>query len=186
MAAAILLCACAQTPRQNTHHAALTENSAQQLTQWRSKGKMRITSPDVKQNASFDWQQFGNNYTINFFGPFGIGSSWLRKTSKGVTLETPDHPVKWAKSAEQLLAQNVGWNMPVSHLKDWIKGIPTAGTESSPITTTESGNTQFEQAGWLIAASKFKQRGNFQLPGKVVISQNDWKVLIVIKQWEPK
>lgn len=157
-----------------------------QLTKWRAEGKIKIVANGDSQTAAFDWQQHKGNYAIHFFGPFGAGSSWLRRTSKGVTLELPDRPPMRADSPEQLLFDAAGWQAPISHLQHWIKGVPAPQIPSKQNTETVSEVITFEQENWQISAERLKDIEGFLLPGKVIGTDGQTQVTVIIKRWEKR
>ncbi|WP_053981030.1 lipoprotein insertase outer membrane protein LolB [Marinagarivorans algicola] len=154
------------------------------FNKWVAKGKIKISAQGDPNSASFEWQQFNNNYDINFFGPFGYGNSWLRRTSKGVTLEVPERPPQRARTAEQLLQQTVGWQAPISDLQYWIKGLPAPqGVVDKQHFTQHGALSQLQQQGWDLAFSRHQHYQDLWLPGKVVASRQGVTVLVIIKQW---
>ena len=155
-----------------------------QLKQWQANGKLKITVDGDPNSAAFNWQQFNQNYAINFFGPFGYGSSWLRRTSKGVTLESPEHPTQSATSPEQLLQETVGWQAPISELQFWLKGQPSPHAILDEITAnTDGAVTLLRQQGWTIELSRHQRVGKYWLPTRLVGKRTGIDVLIVIKEW---
>lgn len=157
-----------------------------QLVKWRAEGKIKIVTNGESQTAAFDWQQHKGNYAIHFFGPFGAGSSWLRRTSKGVTLELPNRPPMQASSPEQLLFDAAGWQAPISNLQYWIKGVPAPKTPATQSPEISSEGIAFEQAGWQISAERLKDTDGFLLPGKVTGSNGNTQVTVIIKRWEKR
>jgi outer membrane lipoprotein LolB len=155
-----------------------------QLKQWEAKGKLKITVDKEPNSAAFSWQQFDQNYAINFFGPFGYGSSWLRRTSKGVTLESPEHPTQSATSPEQLLQDTVGWQAPISELQFWLKGQPSPHAILDEIVANSDGAvTLLRQQGWTIELSRHQRVGHYWLPSRLEAKRTGIDVLIVIKEW---
>ena len=154
---------------------------------WEAKGKIKITADGESQSAFFEWQQFKNNYAINFFGPFGYGNSWLRRTSKGVTLETPDLPIQRAASPEELLYQTVGWQAPINDLQHWIKGLPAPKVMHHSQKLTPNGAlSEFNQQGWHIRFSRHQLHQGLWLPGKITAHRQGIVILIIVKQWSPR
>src|SRR5687767_7278025 len=96
------------------------------IQKWNLKGLISIRS-SAKNNswsANWQWQQARKTYTISLFGPMGSGSVILNGTPGQVTLDTSDGKQFTAPSAEDLLAQQLGWRLPVSHLYYWVRGLP--------------------------------------------------------------
>lgn len=157
------------------------------FNKWKAKGKIKITVDGEPQNASFEWQQFNHNYTINFFGPFGYGNSWLRRTSRGVTLETPEMPIQHATTPEQLLLQTVGWQAPISNLQYWIKGQPApklVQNKQQLMHLTQHGAiSALSQQGWDIQLSRHQLYQGLWLPGKITARRRGVAILVIVKQW---
>ncbi len=175
------------TPETNIQATKVHTLQLKKLNRWRALGKIKITVDDQPRSASFEWQQFKENYAINFFGPFGYGSSWLRRTSKGVTLESPKQPLQWAPTPEQLLQQTVGWQAPINELQYWIKGQPAPnGILEQVFTTPHGAFTALTQQGWDIQLSRHQKYGTLWLPHKLLASRQGLTVLIIIKRWERK
>ena len=189
---ALLLGGCSMLPTKEAASISAAASSAAkahaghlaQLQRCQANGKIKISVDDKPNSAAFEWQQFTANYTINFFGPFGYGSSWLRRTSKGVTLESPDHPTQWASSPEQLLQQTLGWQAPIGELQYWVKGQAAPNALLDEYVTNDDGvAVQLRQQGWQIQLSRHQQHGDVWLPGKLVAVRNGVEVLIIVKEW---
>jgi outer membrane lipoprotein LolB len=156
-----------------------------QFARWRAKGKIKITVNGEPHSASFEWQQFNKNYAINFFGPLGYGNSWLRRTSKGVTFESPEQRPRWAVSAEQLMQQALGWQAPISELQYWIKGQPAPDALLDEIALIDQGAySALTQQGWTLEFSRHLHFNDVWLPQRLEAKRDSLTVLIVIKSWE--
>ena len=163
----------------------------QHIKRWSAEGKIKLTVNQSAHSAAFKWKQFNNNYSIHFFGPFGLGSTWLRRTSKGVTLESSNEPIQRAANAEELLLKQTGWQVPVSNLQYWIKGQPAPSIPvKNAVLDTSGAYLSFEQQGWQLLFSRHQAKtlhsglSAVQLPGKLIATRDNLKVLAVLKQWE--
>lgn len=170
--------------------------SLQHIKQWSTEGKIKLKVNQSAHSAAFNWKQFNNNYSIHFFGPFGLGSTWLRRTSKGVTLESPNKPIQHAANPEELLFDQTGWQVPISNLQYWIKGQPAPAIPvENAVLDTSGAYLSFEQQGWQLLFSRHHISHNqtqptgqalssVKLPGKLVATRDNLKVLAVLKKWE--
>jgi outer membrane lipoprotein LolB len=164
---------------------ALAQRAAlSRLARWQAQGKLKVVVKAGREFASFDWQQSKQNYAINFFGPLGYGSSWLKRTSKGVTLESPGHHIRFAATPEALLQQTVGWQAPISELQYWIKGLPAPVGQVISATTDPNGvYTGFVQSGWQLTLSGHRLESGVWLPGRLVAERQGVVVTLVITRW---
>ncbi len=151
---------------------------------WQAEGKIALAAKNYQTNASFDWQQSGDNYKLRFFGPFGLGSAWLVKSGKQVSFEDQEHGKQVAGSPEQLMAKALGWQVPITELQHWIKGVPAPSAAVSASTQDAQGNlASLDQLGWHILYSDYRQQNGWLLPSKLVATRDAVKIVMVTKIW---
>jgi outer membrane lipoprotein LolB len=153
--------------------------------QWQAEGKIAVSAKNYQESGSFDWKNTGDNYSIRFFGPMGLGSAWLIKTGKTVTFESEKDGKRSADSAEQLMAKALGWQIPITELQHWIKGVaaPQAPVQQQ-LTDPQGDLIQLQQLGWQIEYSQYQQINGWRLPGKLIARRDPVKVVMVIKHWQ--
>jgi outer membrane lipoprotein LolB len=84
-----------------------------------------------------------------------------------------------------LLAQVTGWQLPVTGLRYWIRGLPEPVAGQAQETRDEAGRlNRLEQSGWTIEYQKYQLVGDILLPAKLQLIHADISVRIVIDQWE--
>lgn len=149
------------------------------LLNWQLAGKIGIKADGQANSAYLNWTQCGEHYAIHLSGPLGRRAATLSGGPQTVTLTTPDQTVS-AASPELLLATHLGWELPVSDLIYWVRGLPAPGSKvlAAPITTPG-----FKQKGWLIRYPSAKQVGNYTLPNKAIAEYPQLKVTLLLKDW---
>lgn len=151
---------------------------------WQAEGKIALSAKNYQTNASFDWKQAGGNYTLRFFGPFGYGSAWLIKEGRQVSFEDQEHGKKIAASPEELMNKAMGWQVPITELQHWIKGIPAPDASVTASTSDEQGNLlTLDQLGWHLIYSDYRPQNGWTLPGKLIATRENVKVVMVTKTW---
>lgn len=182
--AAFFLTACQTTPIMPTH-VSQQQKALARIPSWQAEGKIAINMDGDRQSASFSWQQKHANYVIHLFGPFGQGATWLRRTSKGVTLENAEIGTRRATDPEQLMEETLGWQVPVSNLQYWIRGLAAPEPEPNNEQRNEVGLlSELEQQGWQVTYSKYETHDGWALPAKLTAERDSIKVTIVIKNWQ--
>ncbi len=192
----ILLNACSSTaPRPQAEQPPLLDSHQhrQQLSQlqhWLLEGKIGLRHPDNSGSANLQWQQRADDYRIHLSGPLGQGASQLRGSSRGVTLEQAGQPTRYAASAEQLLTDSFGWQLPVSHLYYWVRGIPSPLSPIDQQQQAADGTLQqLRQSGWQLSYSRFSPQITtdnqpLYLPGKIVAQRDQLRLKLIIKRWQ--
>lgn len=176
--AAILISACSTTPQTPLVPTQLAENI--NIQNWYIKGKIGLKDGKEAHSAYLNWLQCGDNYDIRVTGPFGQGAAHLFGNDKLASLETADKQTSHAHNAEQLLSRQLGWSFPVTELLYWLRGIP------SPMLSYDVQDqlTSFQQSKWQLSFPRLKNIDTYQLPTKIVASQDPLKITLIIKQWQ--
>lgn len=184
---AVLLSACTTVP---VKQAALNQKMSWQQRQaelktiknWEAKGAIALRMENKADSASFNWQQQAKNYTIYLFGPMGMGSISLLGNEKIVELKTDKQHWR-TKTPEALLLEVLGWDLPVSHLNAWIRGLPAQGSQAKSAFDEFHHMINLKQDGWDIDYQKFAQVNGIDLPSKIILRQNHLLIRIVITSW---
>ena len=146
------------------------------IQQWQIGGKIGIRSPSDSNTAYLNWQQCGDSFDIRLSGPLGQGAAHLWGDSLQVQLQTNEQLYS-ADKPEQLLAQQ-GWQLPVSQLVYWVRGLPAPGHAIS-----QTGSNGFSQMGWQIDYRQWLSLDDHSLPKKAVASHPQLKVTLLLKNW---
>jgi outer membrane lipoprotein LolB len=153
------------------------------LTRWDLAGRLAISNKTDSWQASVNWRQVHDRYSVQVRGPLGQGAAMLQGDSHAVVLRTSEGQERHDGNPEALLFQQFGWRVPVSALRHWVKGIPAPG----PFSVSEQGPDgqpgELQQDGWRIRYKQYVDVGDWTLPGKVYLYQDDWVVKLVIDQW---
>lgn len=152
---------------------------------WQAQGKIAFRIGSRSQSAHFNWTNSGQDYHILLHGPLGQGAVRLQKSGQEHTLK--DKEGSWAaNSAENLLRQRLGWTLPLSGLRHWIKAqadptLPLQTQERDPQTGRLNS---LRQAGWHIQYLRYQSPPQHDLPRKIVAQFDDITLTLVIKSWQ--
>lgn len=158
-------------------------SEVKQINSWALRGSVSISHTNKTDLASLRWQQQPGNYNIMLSGPLSIGRVGLSGSEGSVTLAQSGKQSVTAASAEQLMQQQLGWQLPVSNMYYWVRGIPAPGGKPRMQMDAQNHLTQLAQQGWLINYSGYKQVNQVDLPGTVSLSNPRLQVRVVIKSW---
>jgi outer membrane lipoprotein LolB len=152
---------------------------------WEAEGKIAITMGGERESASFKWSQDHDDYVIHLFGPFGQGATWLRRSGRSVTLENAKTGVQRARSAEELMQEVLGWQVPVSNLQFWLRGLPALKPAPTQMAQDESGQlTGLQQQGWQVDYGAHQNFNGWWMPTRLTAQRDDLQIRVVIKQWQ--
>jgi outer membrane lipoprotein LolB len=102
----------------------------------------------------------------------------------GVTLIDSDAHIHTARDVDALLAQVTGWDLPVSGLHYWVRGLSAPGS-AVRVTLDRQGRLQrLAQSGWEITYQRYQHIAGNDWPAKLKLVHNDLDVRLVIDQWQ--
>ena len=157
----------------------------EQFSSWTMTGRVAVQSDKEGWSATLHWDQDDENYVMRFIAPLGQGTYELEGDTVQVSLLTAENRIYNAQDPENLMQDNLGWSVPLHGLKYWVRGIPEPGVEHDNLVLDEQGRmTDLQQSGWRISILRYMQLENTDLPGKLFMSNDRFKLRIVVAGWK--
>lgn len=177
--AVLLLAGCTTTP------APRSSTSAATLSVWQFNGRVSLTRGEEGWHAGLHWQEQAGSFYLRVSGPLGQGGFQLNGDARGVVLVDADGQTFAAQDADSLLVQVTGWQLPVTGLRHWIRGLPEPAAGETQATRDDTGQLRrLEQSGWTIDYQRYQVVDGISLPAKLRLAREDIAVRIVIDQWQ--
>lgn len=156
------------------------------LDAWQISGKVGIRAPKDSGSGTLFWLQRQDYYDIRLSGPLGRGAARLTGRPGNILLEVANQGRYQAASPEALLQQQLGLNLPVSHLLWWIRGLPAPTSKSRLTLDGASRLAQLNQDGWRVDYLGYAEQNGYWLPERLKLNGHDLQVTLVIKDWQPR
>src|SRR5690554_3593949 len=161
------------------------QTSLKQLDNWSFRGRTVIRQDKEGWNVGVTWQQTQADFAIRLFGPFSQGAVELKGDSQLVTMTFADGDSYSAATPEQLLAEVMGWLLPVSALRDWVRGLPHESIEIDEKKLDEKGRLiQLSQAGWQVEFVEYVPLDGNEVPAKLFIEHPQLSIRLVMNGWK--
>ncbi len=152
---------------------------------WRADGRVAVQRGDEGWSATLRWHQRPAGFQLRLIAPLGRGTYQLAGDDAEVELLAPDGRRFYASDPESLMAEHLGWSIPVSGAQYWLRGLVAPGPPPSSIRRDEAGRLQdVQQAGWRISVLRHMRVGDFELPAKLYLQYQNLKVRIVVSSWK--
>ncbi|WP_345292851.1 lipoprotein insertase outer membrane protein LolB [Kangiella marina] len=163
------------------------------------KGRIGITHPEDSFSSNFIWQQQEpNRFTFRMYGAFGQTYMILKVQPNLSTLDTADDEHYQGYDARELLYGVSGWNIPVSLMQDWIKGLPTGINKSDLLINADGTLQQIKYLDYVVSFVRYQDAElpiagngtdgdktiNLKMPDKIRIVQGPNKIALSIRSWE--
>ncbi|QQZ41199.1 lipoprotein localization protein LolB [Pseudomonas sp. SK3(2021)] len=156
------------------------------LDGWQINGKIGIRAPKDSGSGTLFWLQRQDYYDIRLSGPLGRGAARLTGRPGQVALEVANQGRYEAPTPEALLEEQLGWNLPVSHLAWWVRGLPAPDSKSHLTLDGDSRLSNLEQDNWQVEYLSYAQQSGYWLPERIKLHGRDLDVTLVIKEWQPR
>ncbi len=91
-----------------------------------------------------------------------------------------------ADSPEALVEAQLGWQLPVSHLLWWVRGLPAPDSRSRLSLDSDSRLARLEQDGWQVNYLAYAEHNGFTLPERIRLEGHDLQITLVVKDWQPR
>ena len=184
--ATALLCACTAIapPAEENSDWARQRDQLQELDSWELRGRVNVRYDNESHTPRINWLQQNVDYRIRLWGTFNAGNTLIVGRPGYVSLENDGETVD-ASSPEELILRQMGYELPISQLNYWIKGLPSPDSSFQLSFNELNQLTTIEQADWTINLSDMRQYGQVSLPRRVELTRarNDIRLRFIGLNW---
>lgn len=191
LAACVMVLAACAGPRvrpatapdpQRLEDQARREQALAAVPDWSLRGRLGVSDGRDGGSGALEWSQHGDTFRFSVHAPV-TGKTW---TLSG----TPTHAVLtgWraqaieGDDARALLERELGWQVPVAGLVDWVRGMRAPG--AAHIEFRPDGlPAAIVQHGWRIEFLDYDRSREPPLPRRLFASSGERKVRLAIREW---
>lgn len=180
-----LLAGCASAPPvAETGDWPRQRDSLEALDAWQFRGRVNVRYENESHTPRILWRQQNRSYDIRLWGSFNAGNTRITGDPDGVILES-DGEVLSAETPEDLILERLGYELPVSRLEYWIRGLPAPGGEADLRFNERDQLAEIRQEGWSVSYPDPRQYGEISLPGEIEVlrSADDVRLRFVGLRW---
>ena len=154
---------------------------------WDIHARAAIRLKGEAYNIGIHWQRQDESTMILLEAPFGQGVFRIESSANEVyRLRLPDGRVFENNTAEALLEDMIGWSLPISGLKYWIRGLPRPGSAYSHRLDQGGRARSISQDEWDIEyLDYFAPQESPQLPRRIKLVSEKATLKLVIERWQP-
>lgn len=167
--------------------------SAISIDEWQALGRIALQTTDSASGATsaesvrIQWTQNGDSYRIELSGSFGFGRTSIVGNDKLVSLLKGSETIAASDNPDELLRQQTGLQIPVSRLRYWALGLPSAQNTLPPANGCGELKAcdipSVESDGWVVTYPETVVVSNRILPRKIIAARPDLRLVIKISDW---
>jgi len=190
-----LISACSQMPELQVTQASerswdIRQQQLVNIDEWDIHARTVILLEDKVYPLVINWVRQQEQSLMVIEAPFGQGviriqSNASTDKNKQFKLTLVDGRYHLGPTPEVLLFNLLGWSIPVSGLKSWIKGLPQSHVDSNYEIYGAGRLKSLQQNGWLINYLDYfsEQEQAHQLPKRLYLKHKNMGIKIAIERW---
>lgn len=149
---------------------------------WSLQGRMAISAPEDSGSGSLDWAQRGETFRFALSAPVS-GKTWtLSGDNQHAELTGLRAQTVVGRSAAEILGRELGWQVPITQLAYWVRGIRAPG-KADVVFAADGLPLEIRQAGWVIEFRDYESTHDPVLPRRIFANNGEYKVRLVIQRW---
>lgn len=156
------------------------------LTNWNINGAFSLQNTKSKKNkvviAAYSWNQFSRSYRIKISSSLNLYSLSINGRPGNVSLWKSAKKHYRASSPEGVMQKAMGWSLPISNLRYWVRGMPAPGGKKATYNKYGLLKT-LNQQGWHIVYSGYVSRSGYDVPQTLIMRRGAVRLKIVVKHW---
>jgi len=121
---------------------------------------------------------------MRVIAPLGGGTYEIEGDGNSVSMHTADDRLLLAERPEALMQDHFGWQVPLTGLRYWVRGIPEPAPPPDSMLVDAAGRlTGLTQSGWQVDYGRYTNQDAYQLPRNITLQQQDLRVKLVVLDW---
>lgn len=123
---------------------------------------LRVDAATGKQDAvqgGFTWRDDGRALRLDLANPLGTILARVEASQRGAVLTRSDGSQTAAADPDSLVAEVLGRSIPVSGLRDWLRGRVADPRAANVQRDGEGRPEHFVQDGWQVRLSRYDEQG---------------------------
>lgn len=141
------------------------------VAHWELRGRLAVRTDERGGQASLIWLRDDVRHSIRLNGPLGRGVVRVTQDERGARLTDAEQRVFEASSAEELVYLYTGWQLPITNLEWWVRGLPVPGVNAGR-ELDDSGRLRIlHQQGWEVQYQGYVRVEGRDLPSRLTLSR---------------
>ena len=110
----------------------------------------RQRDQDEALHGSFQWAQSSDHTVVTLLSPLGQIVATIDLTANTATLTQAGKPPRSASNVDELVANSLGWPLPISGMRRWLQGFVTDTKGQEISATPQMPDAIMTRDGWRI------------------------------------
>ena len=162
------------------------QQKRQQIKIWEIRGRLGIQTENTGGGLDIIWKQSDEEYSIRLIAPLATGNYLILGNDDFAEVRYPDGQKAIIHNVDDVFSVTLEIDLPVTAIKDWIRGLPAKTLSVDSIRRNEQGMiNKLKQSGWNVEMTDYSGNKIF-LPHAIYLTRDDdpeLDIRLVIRQW---
>lgn len=150
-------------------------------------GRVLVSYDGRGLTANVRWLHASDADEIWLMTPTGQALAHVREDAEGAVITTADQTQYRAAHVESLTQRALGWELPITRLQYWLRGVPAPGGSAEITERDAAGKIRtLAQDGWRITYDYYAPGQNDGLPRRLELVGTNQTLRLVIDTWNPE
>lgn len=149
---------------------------------WALRGRIAVSDGEDGGSARINWDAGPNRYELWIYAPLAQGTWRLEGDSEGAVLAGPEGTFR-GPDAQSLLIQHLGWHLPVTGLRYWVRGLEAPGPVGDLEFDAKGRLAVLEQDGWTVTYTDWSSYPELDMPRRIEAVFPPYQVKLVVQDW---
>jgi outer membrane lipoprotein LolB len=140
------------------------------IQHWELRGRLAVRAEERGGQASLTWKRDAAQHSIRLNGPLGRGVVRVTQDETGAQLQDAEQRVFHAASAQELLYRYTGWQLPLTNLNYWVRGVPVPDLPAIRELDDAGRLKTLRQQGWEIQYQEYVRFEEHELPNRLTLN----------------
>ncbi|SNS20601.1 outer membrane lipoprotein LolB [Noviherbaspirillum humi] len=152
--------------------------------------RYQANGKDESLSGGFLWSQAPRQTQVTLLSPLGQTVALIEASPDGATFQQSGQPPRSAGDVDSLVAQTLGWPLPVSGLRDWLQGFAT-DQQGRRFIATPARQEVTTADGWRLLYASWSDASDGQPPRprridaqRATVEAGEVALRIVIDGWQ--
>lgn len=187
-AACLALAGCAATSTRSrpeiAHAQDLRSSRLAELPRWTVNGRIAVSDGRDGGSGRIEWAQDAGSFDIAVRAPVAGGSWRLTGTPRTAQLDGVREQPQVGRDPAQLLARELGWQLPLDEVRAWIRGLPLVPARARIESDAAGLPRLISEAGWQVEYRAWMDAGDeLPMPRRLIARKTPYEVRIAIDRW---
>lgn len=149
---------------------------------WSLEGRVAMRNGQDGGSGQLDWKQDGSRFELALRAPVS-GQGWRLSGGSGTALlEGLEGGPRRAEDADLLLAESVGWDVPLARLTRWVRG--QRGSAQATLGFDADGLPLTQQDGaWRVEYQAWERSLDPPMPRRIEATSGERRLRLLVRSW---